>query len=78
MPDGSPIDQWWKSHRPATVTTIASKAIHLMDRWPRAYCGHRNGTQTTVGEDVTCSACISARKADAESADHTKASAQHA
>lgn len=67
MPDGSPIDQWWKSHRPAKVTTNPKASVHFVRGAgdPRPYCGTRQGKVTTAdGALVTCSACISAIAAD--------------
>lgn len=71
MPDGSPIDQWWKSHRSETVSTNAKTAVHLaiIGQNQRRYCGHRGGEWTTDPPRVTCSACISAARADAETGD---------
>lgn len=68
MPDGSPIDQWWKSHRPAIVSTTAKTAVHLavIGQKQRRYCGHRGGEWSTEPERVTCASCIAMRKADAD------------
>ena len=68
MPDGSPIDQWWKSHRPVQVTTNNARAVHAIaaqdDRRP--YCGYRGRPvmTTEVPAVVDCSACIAAINAD--------------
>lgn len=66
MPDGSPIDQWWKSHAPATVSTIAKTAVHLaiIGQNQRRYCGHKGGEWSTDPARVTCSACLAAMSAD--------------
>ena len=66
MPDGSPIDQWWKSHTPTKVTTDKKTATHFWDgqSYKRALCGHRNGTATNGAALVTCSACLAALAAD--------------
>ncbi len=62
-----PIHHWWKSHLPPKVSTDPKTSVHLVGgQWPRAYCGHRGGTQTGEPPLVTCSACISAAAADAE------------
>lgn len=44
MPDGSPIDLWWKSHLPPKVTTTPKHAVHAPRSAadPRPYCGHRD------------------------------------
>lgn len=67
MPDGSPIDQWWKSHRPVEVSTNAKTATHLALSGRVAYCGHRKGFATHDHALVTCSACLAALRADQQS-----------
>lgn len=71
MPDGSPIDLWWKSHLPAKVTTTPKHAVHAPRSAadPRPYCGHRdrNAMILSAGGVIDCSACIAALNADASS-----------
>lgn len=64
MPDGSPIDQWWKSHRPVRSTS-ASTRICAASRYGIAYCGtRRNAGVSTNRAAVTCADCIAAIAAD--------------
>ena len=65
MPDGSPIDQWWKSHRPAQVSTNKKTAVHFIGRTHgKAYCGYRGGSMVNMRAMVTCSECVAAMRAD--------------
>jgi hypothetical protein len=70
MPDGSPIDQWWKSHKPAKVSTDPKKSIHAATGGgdPRPYCGFRGKPSVTTADAAVldCSACIAALNADME------------
>lgn len=60
MPDGSPIDQWWKSHRSARSVSQA-KAMHVFDvRIGRAACGRRPAAKMYAlppDGEVTCADC---------------------
>lgn len=67
MPDGSPIDQWWKSHRtPRGVPQ--SQAVHLFDAPKgRSVCGRRVPASKIAFPPhgkVTCSDCMAAAIAD--------------
>lgn len=66
MPDGSPIDQWWKSHLPARVSTNPKTATHAPGVRGRAYCGYRAGNQTltTEAKTIDCADCLAALRAD--------------
>ena len=63
MPDGSPIDQWWKSHRPPRSVSQA-QALHMFDaRRNRAVCGRRTDTKHIAFPPdgvVSCADCIAA------------------
>lgn len=64
-----PIHHWWRSHLPPRVSTNPKTATHYVGTWPRAYCGHRGGTQTGEPPLVDCSACVAAVQADIGSSD---------
>lgn len=69
MPDGSPIDQWWKSHRPANVSTTNSARVcmvSVLDR--KTACGRKptRDHQTAKRDDVTCADCRAAMRADTQ------------
>lgn len=62
MPDGSPIDQWWKSHRAPKPTTKKSEAMHAFDiRLGRAACGSRPAAKMYAfppDGEVSCPGCL--------------------
>lgn len=65
MPDGSPIDQWWKSHLPAQATTTAADRVCFMALGGRrAYCGRKPKVAFDDWSKVTCSECRTAGRAD--------------
>lgn len=67
MPDGSPIDQWWKSHLPARVTTNPKTATHAVksEQDGRPYCGYRKPAAVSKSaSEITCSTCIANINAD--------------
>lgn len=65
MPDGSPIDQWWKSHLPPRVTTPANKRVCYMELGHRrAYCGRKPKEAYSDWTKVTCSECLAMSRAE--------------
>lgn len=68
MPDGSPIDQWWKSHRAPKPTTSKTHAMHVFDvRLGRAACGSRPSIKMYAlppDEEVTCTGCLAVMRAE--------------
>lgn len=64
MPDGSPIDQWWKSHRPAPVSTPTKDRVCARSDTGRAYCGRRSGALVDDWPSTTCADCLAAGRAD--------------
>lgn len=69
MPDGSPIDQWWKSQLPPRSTS-ASKRVCAANRYGIAYCGtRRNAGVSTNPAAVTCADCQAAIAADQQPGD---------
>lgn len=80
MPDGSPIDQWWKSHRPPRAVP-QSQAVHLFDATKgRSVCGRRVPASRIAFPPhgkVTCSDCVAAAIADSRQSDSNVQEPEH-
>jgi hypothetical protein len=67
MPEGSPIDQWWKSHLPAKVTTSndAERVCLIVPPKLSPYCGRRKRVKITFDPaEAKCSECTAAWNTD--------------
>lgn len=61
-----PISQWRDAHRPHLVSTPDNQRVCAPNiDTGKAYCGRR-GERTGTWNQVTCSDCWSARRADEE------------